>query len=311
MKKPATTTPTKLQHDIAIMRDRCKDIAIGFTKEGTKKASFSIICQYDDKSILDKKITVRDSRVDQFNDFFDSAVSLAPDYILVKYYTGEGVQAIEIGESENLIRISPKSNKPPKREKAVLAGPPQAETPGQVEILRMDFDHKLEKERNENANKFILIEKDRTIEKLEGELKAEQALHAKALANFKELEEKHGELKRRGGMTLEGIATAGLSALGNIASKNPKGSLLGLIPNATLAGFFGKESDSPQLEGASDSQREVYYDQIVAFCSGLTDAEFDQLFSVFGFMSNDRANIAKTFELIQKSVSQNKEIKSV
>jgi len=303
---------TTKSNDLTIKKQSCIDILQSFSQArgGKAKTSYSIICQYDDKNKLDHKITVRDGRIDDFESFFDKAVSLKPDQILIKFYTGTGVEAFEIPDSENIIRLTTKQAKQAKP-KGVSGIPEttmqqqQPQTNNDIAVLKLELENKAQISELTQSHQQQMWQRNNEFAALEKEKHELEKKFSELESAFNELDSELDEVKKKGGVTLAGIGEAALTTIAGFAAKNPEGKFLGMIPNNALAGFFGKSSN--QLEAASENERKVYYDQLTAFCDTLNEQEFEQLFSIFGYMHKDKANVAMLFDLIKK----NNEIKSM
>jgi len=278
-------------------RDICYSIIEGVRKEGKVKSSFSIICLFDDPSVSENKIAVRDNRLDKFNTYFQTALNLDPDQIVVKVFQGEGNSANELADSENTIRITTaKKVKAPSTKAKGLSGGSSS-----IAIQQVTFQAEMNAKHEELKTLQLISQKDGVIQTLTTTIADLEKEKAELQTAYDDLEKLHEDLEAKGGIKVDTIVNAGLAGIAAFAAKNPAGSLFGVIPNQALAGFFGKPN---QLESAAEANaRSSYYDQITAYCNTLTDAEFEQVYSVFSFMG-EKKNIALLFSLITKEANK-------
>lgn len=261
-----------------------------------KKSCYSISCTYDDKSILEKKITVRDPNIDNFDAHFNNAVKMNSDYVVVTVYEGEGASATELQGSQNIIRVREKQAKQPRNSSnSNLSGPPEVrtETTSDVQLLRLELMNEAAMTKKDNEHQQQLWEKNKVIEKLETE-KSELEKENKALESaYGELVKETDDERKDGMLKMHNIGQIGLGALSAFVAGNPNGKLLGMIPNSILAKSLGMAGSTDQLEQSADtttaSARKVYYDVFTDFFESLNDDEFNKVHAIISAMSDDKA----------------------
>lgn len=270
----------------------------------TRKACFSIIAGKDGEKGNETKLAIRDSRLDQFETIFNQALSLKPDFIIIKQFTGDAANAIEIPDSQNIIRIAPYTKKSSNTSKTLQGAEvqyPQSAplTDTALTIRQTEFECNMKLQNQEMAHNQTIRDFENNIKDLQKKL---DELQEKNQAHEKLISELETELTEKESQQLGSAKTllqAGIMSLADMASKNPEAKFLGIIPNRLLMGLGGTPGEAALPDPNGNYQHSAEISQVSDYLRRLSEDDFNKVFSVFGYMYVNPQNINTLVELIQ------------
>lgn len=288
--------------------ENCKNIIKGNAKGENRPAAFSIVCKYDDKSEPEIKTALRDTRLDQFDMFFQNAINYGPDMIEVIVFDGAGPNAFPLKDSSNIIRLTEKKQKA----KFALQGTPEPANndqsiPTSLELRQQKFEAEMQARELAYQNQRKLEEKDKEIERLRDEIKDNEDTIAEYEKGVDKLEAEVKDLKDKFGMNAEGLFSAGLKSLALAAAQNPGGKILGVIPTTALAGMLGLRTGTNQLSEGNQAKtyKHEHTESITQWVDDLDDEDFAKVYIIFNFLATDPGNITYLQNYISKTDNNN------